>query len=106
MPDLVEFKGPVPIIVEVAEDNAGGVGFRPASGAVGAITSKVGASLEESLKMNGAVGNSVRAALAGTKIEEAEIKIGLKMSGSGQFIIAQSTVEGSFEVTFKVKAAP
>lgn len=55
--------------------------------------------------MIGAIGGAVRSALQGAGVEEAEVKIGLKASGTGQFIIAQSTIEGSIEVTFKVKVS-
>ncbi len=106
MPQLIEFAGDVPIIVEVsARGGAGGVGVQPVGTSFGSIPTKVAATFAESLRMIGAVGGAVRASLEGTGVEEAEVKIGLKASGTGQFIIAQTTLEGAVEVTFKVKAA-
>lgn len=106
MTHLIEFEGPVPIIVEIADGDAVTVGVRPVGGStLASVPARIGASLGDALKMIGSVGASVREALAGTDIEEAEIKIGLKASGSGQFVIAKSTLEGSFEVSFKIKAS-
>ncbi len=55
--------------------------------------------------MIGAIGDAVRGSLVEAKVDEAEVKIGLKVSGTGQFVVAQSTVEGAIEVTFKVRVA-
>ncbi len=106
MPELIEFAGDVPIIVEVS-DRGGprGAGVQPVGTRLGSIPAKVATTFEESLKMIGAVGEAVRASLEGAGVEEAEVKIGLKASGTGQFIIAQTTIEGAVEVTFKVKVA-
>jgi len=102
MTELVEFAGEVPIVIEVAHDQAD-LGVNAVGSDLRSVTTKVAATFGESLKVISAVGAAVRTALEGAGVEEAEVKIGLKASGTGQFIIAQSTVEGAVEVTFKVK---
>ncbi|MGQ8630471.1 hypothetical protein ACUTJJ_03185 [Agrobacterium sp. DKPNP3] len=104
MTELIEFADEVPIVIEVASDQAG-LGVNAVGSALGSVTAKVAATFGESLKIIGAVGGAVRTALEGSGVEEAEVKIGLKACGTGQFIIAQSTVEGAVEVTFKVKVS-
>lgn len=102
MSEKIEFAGDVPIVIEVADDPAD-AGVNAVGMGLDSVPTKVAATFAESLRMIGAVGEGVRKALEDAAIEEAEVKIGLKASGTGQFIIAQSTAEGSIEVTFKVK---
>lgn len=102
MPELVEFAGDMPIVIEVTPDKSG-LGVNPVGAGFGSVTTKVAATFSESLKIIGAVGEAVRTSLEDAGVEEAEVKIGFKASGTGQFIIAQSTVEGAVEVTFKIK---
>lgn len=102
MAELIEFADETPIVIEVA-DNQTGLGVNAVGSALGSVTTKVMTTFSESLKIVGAIGESVHNALEGAGVEEAEVKIGLKASGTGQFIIAQSTVEGAIEITFKVK---
>ena len=102
MSELIEYAGDVPIVIEVSYDQSGS-GVNAVGTGFGSVPAKVAGTFEESLKMIGAVGGAVRKALEDAAVEEAEVKIGLKATGTGQFIIAQSTVEGSIEVTFKVK---
>lgn len=106
MSELIEFAGDVPIIVEIADrGRAKGGGVQPVGAGLSSIPTKVAATFEESLRMIGAVGEAVRSSLEEAGVEEAQVKIGLKASGTGQFVIAQTTIEGAVEVTFKVKVS-
>lgn len=99
---LVEYAGEVPVIVEVAASTAA-PGVRPAGARLDAIQEKAATTFRDSLKVIGEIGRAVRAAIEDVGIEEAEVKIGLKVGGTGQLIVAQTAVEGTFEVSFKVK---
>jgi hypothetical protein len=106
MSELIEFAGDFPIIVEIADrGSTRGGGVQPVGAGLSSIPTKVATTFQESLRMIGAVGDAVRSSLEGAGVEEAQVKIGLKASGTGQFIIAQTTIEGAVEVTFKVKVS-
>lgn len=106
MSELIEFADEVPIVIEVADGSARrGAGVQPVGAGLGSVPMKVATTFQESLRMIGAVGEAVRASLSCAGVEEAQVKVGLKASGTGQFIIAQSTLEGAVEVTFKVKVS-
>ncbi|WOS67030.1 MULTISPECIES: CU044_2847 family protein [Sinorhizobium] len=101
---LVEFSGDVPILIEAADVPVAS-GVRPSGIDTGSVHQKAANTLKEGLRMIGAIGDAVRGSLVEAKVDEAEVKIGLKVSGTGQFVVAQSTVEGAIEVTFKVRVA-
>lgn len=104
MTKLIEFEDESGILVELASGATDGIG------AVGAKevlkTTKVGRSFTQSLEMIREVGRAVRETLKDTGVDDAEVKIGFKASGTGQFIVAATTVEAAIEVTFKVRAEP
>lgn len=103
MVQIIEFEGRVPILIEAsAETEADGV--RPAGIVFETVHQKAADTLKDGLRMIGAIGDAVRESLADAKVSEADVKIALKVSGTGKFVVAQSTVEGAIEVTFKVRA--
>lgn len=103
MAQLIEYEGQVPVLIEVEALSRPRTGVRPA-GIADAATTKVGVTLEQSLAVIASVGKAVRPALVDAGVSEAQVKIGLKASGTGQLIIAQSTLEGAIEVVFTVRA--
>lgn len=64
-------------------------------------TEKVSNSMDESLKVLGAVGRAIKTSLADVGASEAEATIAVKFSAKGNVIIAEASGEASMTVKLK-----